>query len=743
MDNNIKKNLRILIVDDNKDIHEDFKDILQDGNKNEKALSDEEAAIFGDNSPEVSELEVFELSSAFQGQEALEMVRQSLKDKRPYAMAFMDVRMPPGWDGIETIQRIWAEYPDLQVVICTAYSDYKWQDIENKLGRNEKLLILKKPFDNIEAYQFASALTEKWRLSQEVKIRQEELVELVEAKTEELKKANRELVETAKKAEQASMAKSEFLANMSHEIRTPMNSILGFSEVLAESEMTDEHKQYVNLIREGGTNLLGIINEILDFSKIEAGKLEINIAECSLEELLNNIEMLIGPSAAKKDLEFKVLQCGTLPGIIRTDQTRVRQCLINLVGNAIKFTDHGHVYLNVSVEKRTDGNFIRFDVEDTGTGMAPEELSVIFDSFKQVDGSATRAAGGTGLGLAITKRLANLLDGSVTVTSTKGEGSVFSLMVPCNVELSEQPAMDKYSFIDKMELGAAEINVEQIVFSGKALIVEDSKANQQLIEILLKKLGFETEIAENGKEAVELVAQNQFDLILMDMQMPVMNGYEATKAIREKGIKTPIIAITANAMKGDKEKCINAGCDHYTPKPVDRQELVKIIEIHMEPKERNISEQINSAKEQIDQLNSICTRQISSQPEPDEAVEIDFRTAIRSCGDESVLAQIGQTIVDDGPEGLSLLKSAIEKSKPKDILLYAHRLRGNALTIGAVEFARKAGQVEECGRKKDVKKAASLFDGLNKEFDKLIAFLVNPKWINSAKKQPQNLTIPQ
>jgi len=375
--------------------------------------------------------------------------------------------------------------------------------------------------------------------------------------------------------------------------------------------------------------------------------------------------------------------------------------------------------------------------------MVPEELSVIFDSFTQVQDSAIRSAGGTGLGLTITKKLVNLLGGSVTVTSTKGEGSVFSLMVPCNVDLSEQPAMDKYSFANKMKLAVSETNTAQITFSGKTLIVEDSKANQQLIGILLKKLGFESEIAENGKEAVDLVVQNQFDLIVMDMQMPVMNGYEATKAIREKGIKTPIIAITANAMRGDKEKCIAAGCDHYMPKPIDRNELVKIIQIHIEPKEGKISDQINSAKEQVDELNSMCVQQTSSQTQPDEVIEIDIQSAMRSCGDESVLIRVAQTIVDDGPEGLNLLKSAIENSKPKDILLYAHRLRGNALTIGAIKFAEKTDRVEECGRQKDVKKAASLFDGLKREFDKLVAFLVNPKWLDSAKKQPQNRTAAQ
>ncbi|MHC4221366.1 MAG: PAS domain-containing sensor histidine kinase, partial [Planctomycetota bacterium] len=226
----------------------------------------------------------------------------------------------------------------------------------------------------------------------------------------------------------ADAAKSQFLANMSHEIRTPMNAIIGFSEVLAEEQLTEEQKHHIDIIRDSAANLLQLINDILDFSKIEAGKLDIEFTDCPLEQLFAVIESLMRPSAKSKDLGFEILQCTELPGYIRTDSVRLRQCLINLINNAIKFTGSGHVYVNVWLEDVEDKPYIRFDVEDTGIGIATDKLDVIFEEFAQADGTTTRKFGGTGLGLTITKKLARLLDGELSVTSEPGKGSVFTLM---------------------------------------------------------------------------------------------------------------------------------------------------------------------------------------------------------------------------------------------------------------------------------------------------------------------------
>lgn len=484
--------------------------------------------------------------------------------------------------------------PILDLVDTAAQvSDKKDYSVRAARGSDDEIGLLINTFNHMleQIEQHQSDLQDiNVQLEEKVRERTAELSSAW-AKTEQV---NRELAQSVEKAnimanqaQAANEAKSEFLANMSHEIRTPMNAIIGFSDILSDEELTSEQGGFVKNISNSGRHLLQLINDILDFSKIEAGKMDVEIVDCSLDQLFASVKSTMLPFAIEKNLEFKIVEDNAIPANICTDPARLQQCLINLINNAIKFTEQGHVYLKVSLIVKDDKSFIRFEVEDTGIGIPHEKQKKIFESFAQADGSHTRKYGGTGLGLTITKQLVELLGGEITLISEERKGSVFTLVIPVGLDITKQPFMDRHNIVSHSNFGRD--YTQQPEFTGHVLVAEDDSINQILIKSLLKKMGLEITIVDDGEQAVQKALKEQFDLILMDMQMPNMNGREATKKIKAEKISTPIIALTAYAMDGDRETCIQAGCDDYLTKPIDRDKLIEMIGKYLPEKSRNVA----------------------------------------------------------------------------------------------------------------------------------------------------------
>ena len=695
----IAPNHRILIIDDNRAIHDDFRKILGGQNETNVDLRDDEEALF-DAAP--VPFTRFEIDSAYQGEQGFEKASLAMAQGRPYALAFVDLRMPPGWDGVETISRLRTIDPALQTVICTAYSDYSWGDIYQRLGHSDSLLILKKPFDNIEVVQLAHALGRKWLLTRQAEANMADLNRMVAERTAELENAHRrierefsersraqeafrtifeasavgttlmdmdgryvavnrafeeqvgfdersilgknalelgsvspETVETLRRglsaggvidasevgyrrasdemrtalvwtrvveiqdskrllgfsldisdrkrmeedlrrarvaAEDAAKAKSEFLANMSHEIRTPLNGIIGFTQLTLSTDLTADQRDYVETAESSANALLRIINDILDFSKIEAGRLDLEHVAFSLRECVESAVRIVLPAAAEKRLEFFSGVSPDVPDALIGDSMRLRQVLLNLMGNAVKFTPAGSISVDVSVESFGERVAeLRFTVRDTGIGIPVEKRKCIFLPFHQADGSMTRKYGGTGLGLAIATRLVEMAGGRIWVESQEGAGSAFHFTVP--FPLADPPEPRNSDYRESRSRPSAPLSI---------LLVEDDEVSQAFVSALLAQHGHVVTVASSGPQALSLVERGSFDLALMDVQMPGMDGLQTTAEIRKiervAGGHIRIVAVTAYAMKGDRERCLEAGMDAYLSKPFQAGDLLACID---------------------------------------------------------------------------------------------------------------------------------------------------------------------
>jgi len=504
----------------------------------------------------------------------------------------------------------------------------------------------------------------------------EKLISGMKKHTKELDKKNKELLDAIEKAELANKAKSEFLANMSHEIRIPMNAILGFTQILKSKIKDDQFKNYLEAIDSSGNNLLNLINDILDLSKIEAGKLVLQFDTVDLYKLLKEIENIFIYKIQEKGLDFVIEIDENLPHGLILDEVRLRQIFVNLVGNALKFTEKGQIKISVMkeiVDKDNSKLNICFSVEDTGVGIPKEEQQKIFEAFVQQTGQSNRKFGGTGLGLAITKRLVEMMNGKITLESEISKGSKFSVTIP------DIPIASTYEKLIK-EYEGYEIDYR---FEGKSiLIVDDIDVNRELIIGFLEGTGVITFEAGNGEQAIEITKQKKPDLILMDMKMPIMNGEEATISIRndEEISRIPIIALTASAMKGDEQRMKEIGCNDYISKPIEKNKLLKIIF-------KYLSFEKISKNKTVDKEDIPKQENISNKEELLSIIQNEFIPILKNIKKNLIIGQVRDFALK--------LNNLGEKYNSKTIINYANILEKQTKSFDLINIRKTLNDFDE------------------------------------------------
>ena len=500
----------------------------------------------------------------------------------------------------------------------------------------------------------------------------------------EQKRVQAMLVQAKMVAEEASSAKSLFLANMSHEVRTPMNTIIGMIDLTLDIDMEEEQRENLIVAKEAADNLLGLLNDILDLSRVEAGKITLEDIEFHLPNVLRSVVKGMSVIAAKKDLKLSVSIGPKVPELIEGDPVRLRQIFINLINNAIKFTHKGMIETSVSLIKTTKGVAkLHFSVKDPGIGIPKDRQEQVFEIFIQAESSTARKFGGTGLGLAISKRLAEMMNGTIWVESEEGKGSDFQFTG--EFKIIQQKAVLESD--DSASASGGAVSLQDV----DVLVAEDNVVNQKIVVRMLEKQGCHVEAVINGQEVIDAIEESKFDVILMDIQMPVLDGLEATKLIRQNeehtGKHIPIIALTARAMQDDKKRCLDAGMDGYVSKPIDRMKL-------------------------YEEIGNVTTKEKKMGNDPVDLNEFLERVQ----DDKELLLELIDIFAEDYAGKRTLLGEAVEKKDYEEIKGISHSLKGASGNISAKKLRLILLQFEEMGRAQDLSGANEVIDALDKEY---------------------------